>query len=105
LTAGGKTRDPDHSQPDNIDHQKPELNAFYIVIYVNYSRVLGMTGQMWSICPAFALTLKMSWFLRDRQDNLPIYTPSMVFDFGLFLLYYLVKVIRGINEGFAWWTY
>jgi hypothetical protein len=41
----------DHSWPDYIDHPKPELSASCLVIYVKFD----LTGQMWSIRPAFAI--------------------------------------------------
>ena len=34
---------------DLIDRQKPKLNSCCLVMYVN----CNMTGQMWSISPAF----------------------------------------------------
>jgi len=36
---------------DQIDRQKPKLNFCCLVMYVN----CNMTGQMWSISPAFAV--------------------------------------------------
>jgi hypothetical protein len=47
---GGKASGFDHSWTDQIDHQMPELSACCLVTYVNYN----LTGQMWSIHPAFA---------------------------------------------------
>ena len=42
---------PDHSWPDHIDHQKPELSICCLAMYVN----CNLTGEMWSIIPAFTV--------------------------------------------------
>ena len=47
----GKASDLDHSWLDHIDHHKAELSACCLVMYVD----CNLTGQMWSIRPAFVI--------------------------------------------------
>jgi hypothetical protein len=53
----GKASGLDHIWPDLIDHQKPELNASFLVI----NDYCILTGQIWSIPPAFAIN-KEWWY-------------------------------------------
>jgi len=52
TTIPGKISDLDHSWPDNIDHQKPELSLCCLAVYVNWN----LPGEMWSISTAFAIS-------------------------------------------------
>ena len=40
----GKAINRDHSWPDQIDHQKTQLDTCFSVLYV----ISNLTGQMWS---------------------------------------------------------
>jgi hypothetical protein len=52
-SQNGKAGDPDHLWPENLDHQKPELNTYQLIIFTKDMKI----GVMWSRCPAFALMM------------------------------------------------
>ena len=51
VSPGGKAVTLDHFSPDGIDHLYPELNYYQL----RYFNIEMKTGEMWSICPAFAV--------------------------------------------------
>jgi hypothetical protein len=63
ISYGGKAGGIDHFSPERIDHLLPEL-IYYQLIYFNIDM---KTGEMWSICPAFAI-FKMFDFCNKSFD-------------------------------------
>jgi hypothetical protein len=61
----GKARGHYHIWPDYTDHHNVELSACCLVMYVNCI----LTGQMWSISPAFAV----------NYLNKPYFKSSLIF--------------------------
>ena len=51
TNSSGTASGLDHSWPAQIEHLRPELNAYFLAIYANYP----MISHEWSIHPAYAL--------------------------------------------------